>query len=151
MGQMYRFDPQTGQPCTPCPPPMGRRRCRKWLTSGKASAWSHWITFTATCVKYRRKTGQFLHWARFESPRRTCGVERNSCLIHASIAVTKWQKADSARRCRFRKSQQKRASDLDSKYVWIPKLDVAGSNPVSRSHDSKRLSIDAPFTPIVFS
>jgi hypothetical protein len=24
-------------------------------------------------------------------------------------------------------------NDLDSKYVWIPKLDVAGSTPVSRS------------------
>ena len=66
-------------------------------------------------------------------PRRQCGVERNCCLIHASIAVTKWQNADSARRCRFRKSQQKRASDLDSIDGWIPKLDVAGSNPVSRS------------------
>ena len=30
-------------------------------------------------------------------------------------------------------SQQKRARDLDSIYVWIPKLDVAGANPVSRS------------------
>jgi hypothetical protein len=43
--------------------------------------------------------------------------------------VTKWQNADSARRCRFRKSQQKRASDLDSIYGWIPKLDVAGYSP----------------------
>jgi hypothetical protein len=39
------------------------------------------------------------------------------------------ENADSARRCRFRNSQQKRASDLDPTYVWIPKLDVAGSNP----------------------
>jgi hypothetical protein len=45
--------------------------------------------------------------------------------------VTKWQNADSARRCRFRKSQQKRASDLDSINGWIPKLDVAGSNQLS--------------------
>ena len=52
------------------------------------------------------------------------GVERSCCLIHASIAGTKWQNADSARRCRFRKSQQKRASDLDSIDGWIPKLDV---------------------------
>src|ERR1039457_6143095 len=39
------------------------------------------------------------------------------------------ENADSARRCRFRNSQQKRASDLDPTYVWIPKLDVVGSNP----------------------
>ena len=39
------------------------------------------------------------------------------------------ENADSARRCRFRNSQQKRASDLDPTYVWIPKLDVAGSSP----------------------
>jgi len=44
-----------------------------------------------------------------------------------------WQNADLTRRCRFRNSQQKRASDLDSTYGWIPKLDVAGSSPVSRS------------------
>ena len=37
------------------------------------------------------------------------------------------ENADSARRCRFRNSQQKRASDLDPTYVWIPKLDVTGS------------------------
>ena len=60
----------------------------------------------------------------------SAGVERSCCLIHASIAVTKWQNADSARRCRFRKSQQKRASDLDSIDGWIPKLDV---NPVVRN------------------
>jgi hypothetical protein len=45
----------------------------------------------------------------------------NSCLIHASIAVTKWQDAD-WRGVRFRKSQQKRASDLDSIDGWIPRL-----------------------------
>jgi len=43
------------------------------------------------------------------------------------------ENADSARRCRFRNSQQKRASDFDPTYVWIPKLDVADSTPVSRS------------------
>jgi hypothetical protein len=43
------------------------------------------------------------------------------------------ENTDSARRCRFRKSQQKRASDLDPTYVWIPKLDVVGSSPISRS------------------
>jgi hypothetical protein len=53
-----------------------------------------------------------------------CGVERSCSLIHDSIARTKWQNADSARHCRFRKSQQKRASDLDSIDRWIPKLDV---------------------------
>jgi hypothetical protein len=75
-------------------------------------------------------SGQMMH-----GPTRapSAAVERSCCLIHASIAATKWQKADSARRCRFRKSQQKRASDLDSIDGWIPKLDVAGSNPVSRS------------------
>jgi hypothetical protein len=46
------------------------------------------------------------------------------------------ENADSARCCRFRKSRQKRASDLDLIYVWIPKLDVAGSNPVSGSKKS---------------
>ena len=56
------------------------------------------------------------------------------CLILASIRVTKWQNADSARRCRFRKSQQKRASDLDPKDVWIPKLDVAGGYSPPLSH-----------------
>jgi hypothetical protein len=48
--------------------------------------------------------------------------------------MTAFENADSARRCRFRSSQQKRASDLDPTYVWIPKLDVAGSSPVSRSN-----------------
>jgi hypothetical protein len=32
------------------------------------------------------------------------------------------ENADSARRCRFRNSQQRRASDLDPTYVWIAKL-----------------------------
>jgi hypothetical protein len=54
-------------------------------------------------------------------------------LICASFARSNLENADSARRCRFRNSQQKRASDLDPTYVWIPKLDVAGSSPVSRS------------------
>jgi hypothetical protein len=91
-------------------------------------------------VKYSRKAGQFLHAIRPDPTDAArsgtcagCGVERSCCLIHASIAGTKWQNADSARRCRFRKSQQKRASDLDSIDGRIPKLDVAGSNPVSRS------------------
>ena len=39
---------------------------------------------------------------------------------------TGYAAGDSARRCRFRKSQQKRASDLDSKYVWLPKLEATG-------------------------
>jgi hypothetical protein len=38
--------------------------------------------------------------------------------------------SDSARRCGFRSSQQKRATDLDSMNAWIPKLDVA-----ARSHE----------------
>ena len=54
-------------------------------------------------------TGQGLNPSRCQY-----GVQLNCCLIHASIAARKWQAADSARRCRFRKSQQKRASDLDS-------------------------------------
>jgi hypothetical protein len=54
-----------------------------------------------------------------------------TCLIRASFGGTDLENADSARRCRFRNSQQKRASDLDSTNVWIPKLDVAGSSPVS--------------------
>src|ERR1022692_4189717 len=57
----------------------------------------------------------------------------NPCLICASFGMTFLQNADSARRCRFRNSQQKRASDLDLTDVWIPKLDVAGSSPVFRS------------------
>jgi hypothetical protein len=60
-------------------------------------------------------------------------LEDQPCLVHVSIKVTKSQQADSARCCRFRNSQQKRASDLDPTNRWIPKLDVAGSNPVSRS------------------
>src|ERR1017187_1286452 len=59
--------------------------------------------------------------------------EKRVCLVSASIGRSILENADSARRCRFRKSQQKRASDLDSIYGWIPKLDVADSNPVSRS------------------
>ncbi len=55
------------------------------------------------------------------------------CLICASIGLTDLENADSARRCGFRSSQQKRASVLDSTNVLIPKLDVAGSTPVSRS------------------
>src|SRR5450432_1804104 len=58
---------------------------------------------------------------------------RNICLICASFGVIDSENTDSARCCRFRKSRQKRASDLDLTYVWIPKLDVAGSSPVSRS------------------
>ena len=57
----------------------------------------------------------------------------STCLVCASFARSNLENADSARRCRFRNSQQKRASDLDPTYVWIPKLDVTGSNPVSRS------------------
>ena len=56
-----------------------------------------------------------------------------TCLVCASFSRSILENADSARRCRFRNSQQKRASDLDSTYVWLPKLDVAGSSPVSRS------------------
>src|ERR1035437_6213686 len=56
-----------------------------------------------------------------------------TCLVCASFSRSILENADSARRCRFRNSQQKRASDLDPIYVWIPKLDVAGSSPVSRS------------------
>jgi hypothetical protein len=52
---------------------------------------------------------------------------KRTCLVCASIGRSKMENADSARRCRFRNSQQKRASGLDSKYGWIPKLDVAGS------------------------
>jgi hypothetical protein len=43
--------------------------------------------------------------------------------------MTNLEYADSARCCRFRSSQQKRASDLDSTHVLIPKLDVASSSP----------------------
>jgi hypothetical protein len=49
-----------------------------------------------------------------------------TCLICASFEATNLENADSARRCRFRNSQQKRTSDLDPTYVWIPKLDVVG-------------------------
>jgi hypothetical protein len=59
-----------------------------------------------------------------------------TCLVCASFDRTDLEKADSARCCRFRNSQQIRVSDLDSRNVWIPKLDVAGSNPVSRSMKS---------------
>ena len=38
--------------------------------------------------------------------------------------------ADSARGCRFRNAQQKRASDLDPTNAWIPKLDVNDANLV---------------------
>src|ERR1022692_570578 len=62
--------------------------------------------------------------------------EKRVCLVSASIGRSILENADSARRCRFRKSQQKRASDLDSIYGWIPKLDVAGSNPVSSCTDT---------------
>jgi hypothetical protein len=60
-------------------------------------------------------------------------VGEGTCLVCASFGSTELQNADSARCCRFRNSQQKRASDLDSINAWIPKLDVAGSSPVSRS------------------
>src|SRR5436190_2357411 len=43
------------------------------------------------------------------------------CLVWAENT----ENADSAKRCRFRNSPQKRASDLDPTYVWIPKLDVS--------------------------
>ena len=56
-----------------------------------------------------------------------------ACLDCASFGWRDLENADSARCCRFRNSQQKRVSDLDSTYVGLPKLDVAGSNPVSRS------------------
>ena len=61
-----------------------------------------------------------------------------TCLVCASFSRSILENADSARRCRFRNSQQKRASDLDPTYVWIPKLDVAGSlTPrLSRSTDA---------------
>ena len=55
------------------------------------------------------------------------GDGRDGCLIHASFGTSELQNADSARLCRFRKSQQKRASDLDSINGWIPELDVTGS------------------------
>src|ERR1017187_11042836 len=48
--------------------------------------------------------------------------EKRVCLVSASIGRSILENADSARRCRFRKSQQKRASDLDSIYGWITKL-----------------------------
>src|ERR1017187_7262069 len=48
--------------------------------------------------------------------------EKRVCLVSASIGRSILENADSARRCRFRKSQQKRASDLDSIYGWIAKL-----------------------------
>src|SRR5664279_707375 len=66
---------------------------------------------------------------RFE----TCPGSGSTCLVCASFGRPNLENADAARRCRFRNSQQKRASDLDPTYVWIPKLDVAGSSPVSRS------------------
>src|ERR1700676_1114666 len=45
-------------------------------------------------------------------------------LSHLCLVWNGWfrKNADSARCCRFRKSRQKRASDLDLIYVWIPKL-----------------------------
>src|ERR1035441_2453104 len=64
-------------------------------------------------------------------PRTGCGG--SACLICASFGCSNLENADLARRCRFRNSQQKRASVLDPTYVWLPKLDVAGSSPVSRS------------------
>jgi hypothetical protein len=72
----------------------------------------------------------------------SAGVERSCCLIHASIAGTKWQNADSARRCRFRKSQQKRASDFRFKI----RLDsqVAGLHPVCKLQTPFRLPISVP-------
>src|ERR1035441_5680907 len=49
-----------------------------------------------------------------------------TCLVCASFSRSILENADSARRCRFRNSQQQRASDLDPTNAWIPKLDVAG-------------------------
>src|ERR1017187_1387099 len=51
---------------------------------------------------------------------------RGTCLVCASFGSTDLQNADSARCCKFRNSQQQRASDLDPTNAWIPKLDVAG-------------------------
>src|ERR1019366_6676411 len=70
-----------------------------------------------------------------------------TCLVCASFGSTELGNTDSARRCRFRNSQQKRASDLDPTYVWIPKLDVAGSSPVSRSMFS--MTCTNPFHPVL--
>src|ERR1017187_3389092 len=57
------------------------------------------------------------------------------------------ENADSARRCRFRNSQQKRASDLDPTYVWIPKLPhkvsilFLGARPQGPDQPQRRTSV----------
>lgn len=46
-------------------------------------------------------------------------VGLGTCLVCASFGSTHLQNADSARCCRFRNSQQKRASDLDLSLWWM--------------------------------
>src|SRR5580700_6081341 len=61
---------------------------------------------------------------------------KSSCLVCASFGRSNLENADSARRCRFRNSQQKRASDLDAIYVCIPKLHLS-------SRDLRKFLIEA--------
>jgi hypothetical protein len=50
-----------------------------------------------------------------------------ACLDCASFGWADLENADSARCCRFRNSQQKRASDLDPTYVGLTKLPHKGA------------------------
>src|ERR1035441_5893069 len=58
-------------------------------------------------------------------PRTGCGG--SACLICASFGCSNLENADLTRRCRFRNSQQKRASVLDPTYVWLTKLPHNGA------------------------
>jgi hypothetical protein len=81
------------------------------------------------CVKVNPETPRRRDWQPDAPSAGVLPRAKHACLIHASFTATEWQTADSARRCRSRKSRQKSASDLDSTNGWIPKLDVAGSRP----------------------
>src|SRR5450759_1123920 len=77
---------------------------------------TNWIRLDFVCA-----SSPVLVLARYHRERSIL-CEKRVCLVSASIGRSILENADSARRCRFRKSQQKRASDLDSIYGWIAKL-----------------------------
>ena len=82
-----------------------RERCRR-----KASAWK----------RRRAEFGPLPGRADQGTVSLRCLIP--ACLDCASFGRRNLGNADSTRCCRFRNSQQKRASDLDPTYVWIAKL-----------------------------
>src|ERR1035441_9756153 len=91
-------------------------------------------SWAATLVHHSRLTAGVIHsnpapglWGPIcaREPRTGCGG--SACLICASFGCSNLENADLTRRCRFRNSQQKRASVLDPTYVWLTKLPHNGA------------------------